>query len=125
MKKPKSMPSWFKTKKGTGFSISLQTPFVKRETEKFLKELGNPYGVFIGYGSEFEYGRLYLMNNFKGNRTQIRDKMIEIYSLNEFGRIMERLQEKIIENIQIEINKLPEDERSKENIDKLISQFIN
>ena len=80
---PKGMPSWIETKKRNGFSIALKSKFIFNEAKKLEKEAKRKgqRGLFVGYGN-----RLYLMNDFQGDRSQILSKMIEIYQDNEAHR---------------------------------------
>lgn len=122
--KPKGMPSWIETKKRNGFSIELKSQFIFNEAKKLEKEAKRKgqRGLFVGYGR-----RLYLMNDFQGDRSQILSKIIEIYQKNEelyqeneehrkIGEIAQKMKMKMIE----EVNKLSPEERTEERVNEIV-----
>ena len=123
MERPKGMPNWVPTRNRNGQSIALRSPFirdkvkelVKEEVNKLRKEKKKSSGLFIGYN-----GDLYIMNNFKGNISEIKSKITEIYQENEVGQIMTKIKTKMIE----EINALSDDERTEERVNEIVSPFM-
>lgn len=119
--KPKGMPSWVATKKRNGFSIELKSQFIFNEAKKLEKEAKRKgqRGLFVGYGR-----RLYLMNDFQGDRSQILSKIIEIYQENEerrnIGEIAQKMKMKMIE----EVNKLSSEERTEEKVNEIMNPFM-
>ena len=120
-----NMPAWIPTKKRNGFSIALESRFIYNEAKKLEKEAKRKRqrGLFVGYG-----GRLYLMNNFQGNHSQIKSKIIEIYQENEkrrkesekIGEIAQKMKMRMVE----EINKLSPEERTEEKINEIVSPLM-
>lgn len=118
---PKGMPSWIETKKRNGFSIELKSQFIFNEAKKLEKEAKRKgqRGLFVGYGR-----RLYLMNDFQGDRSQILSKIIEIYQENEerrkIGEITQNMKMKMIE----EVNKLSSEERTEEKVNEIVNPLM-
>ena len=118
---PKGMPSWIETKKRNGFSIALKSQFIYDEAKKLEKEAKRKgqRGLFVGYGQ-----RLYLMNNFQGDRSEILSKIIAIYQENEehrkIGEIAQKMKMRMIE----EVNKLSPEERTEEKVNEIVSPLM-
>lgn len=112
---------WRPTRKNNGFSIVLNNGYVANKMNDYLKELGNPYGVFISQMVLSE-PRLYLMNNYKGNRQQIIDKINHLYCLSKFGSALVDIRRRQGAELQKLIDELPENEHTDEKISELIHQ---
>lgn len=118
---PKGMPSWIATKKRNGFSIELKSQFIFDEAKKLEKEAKRKgqRGLFVGYGR-----RLYLMNDFQGDRSQILSKIIEIYQENEERRKISEIAQKMKMKMIEEVNKLSSEERTEERVNEIVSPFM-
>jgi len=110
---------WKPTRKRNGFSMILNNGYVANKMNDYLKELGNPYGVFINQMVLSE-PRLYLMNDYKGDRKQIIDKINHLYCLSEFGSALVDIRRRQAAKLQELIDELSESERTDEKISELI-----
>lgn len=112
---------WKRTKNNNGISMILDNRYVANKMHDYLKELGNPYGVFIGQMVLSE-PRLYLMDNYKGDKRQIIDKINHLYCLSKFGNTLVDIKRQQNTKLQKLIDELPENERTDEKINELIHQ---
>ena len=119
--KPWGMPDWFPTKKGTGQSIALRSNFIYNEAKKLEQEAKRKgqRGLFVGYG-----GMLYIMNDFSGNVSEIKQKMIEIYRENEVGYELNSSIQKMRSRMINEINQLSPEERTEEKVNEIVNPLM-
>lgn len=119
--KPWGMPDWVPTKKGTGQSIALRSNFIYNEAKKLEKEAKRKgqRGLFVGYG-----GMLYIMNDFSGNVSEIKQKMIEIYRENEISYKLNSSIQKMRSRMINEVNQLSPEERTEEKVNEIVNPLM-